>query len=145
MKKTRTVYVDWTDDELIDHELQLDIPMDCGRGEIEGKVAEKMYDYNVAGYIWHVNDDITLEIIHKTEDFMEEQNLRYRVVQDDYDIFAFQLTDYYGVYVQFDVDLLDFTVELSYGDSVNDKKIEKAGMVFAAVQKILKDVQTDKE
>lgn len=48
MTKTREVTVEWTDDELIDHELQLEAPADRGRGGIEYAVAEEMSNYNVA-------------------------------------------------------------------------------------------------
>lgn len=141
MTKTRTVTVKWCDDELIDHEVQLDVPADRGRGGIEYAVAEKMSDYNVAVYNWHVKDNITFDIIYKIENFMDWSNLRYRVIEDDSDSFVFQLTDYYSAYVQFDVDLVEFAVGLSYDANVTDLEVKNASMVFAAVTKILKEVK----
>lgn len=141
MKKTRTVFVQWTDDELNEHELQLEAPADRGRGGIEYAVAEEMSDYNVAVYNWHVKDDITFDIIYKIENFMDWSNLRYRVIEDDSDRFVFQLTDYYSAYVQFDVDLVEFAVGLSYDANVTDQEIKKAAVVFTALSKILRDVQ----
>lgn len=141
MTKTREVTVEWTDDELIDHEVQLDVPADRGRGGIEYAVAEEMSNYNVAVYNWHVRDDITFDIIYKIENFIDWSNLRYRIIQDDSDMFVFQLTDYYCGYVQFDVDLIDFTIGLSYDANVTDQEMKKAAVVFTAVSKILRDVQ----
>lgn len=54
---------------------------------------------------------------------------------------VFQLTDYYCGYVQFDVDLIDFTIGLSYDANVTDQEMKKAAVVFTAVSKILRDVQ----
>ena len=141
MTKTREVTVEWTDDELIDHEVQLDVPADRGRGGIEYAVAEEMSNYNVAVYNWHVRDDITFDIIYKIENFIDWSNLRYRIIEDDLDMFVFQLTDYYCGYVQFDVDLIDFTIGLSYDANVTDQEMKKAAVVFTAVSKILRDVQ----
>lgn len=141
MTKTREVTVEWTDDELNDHEVQLDVPADRGRGGIEYAVAEEMSNYNVAVYNWHVRDDITFDIIYKIENFIDWSNLRYRIIQDDSDMFVFQLTDYYCGYVQFDVDLIDFTIGLSYDANVTDQEMKKAAVVFTAVSKILRDVQ----
>lgn len=141
MTKTREVTVEWTDDELIDHEVQLDVPADRGRGGIEYAVAEEMSNYNVAVYNWHVRDDITFDIIYKIENFIDWSNLRYRIIEDDLDMFVFQLTDYYSAYVQFDVDLIDFTIGLSYDANVTDQEMKKAAVVFTAVSKILKEVK----
>lgn len=143
MKKTRTVFVQWTDDELNEHELQLEAPADRGRGGIEGEVVKEMAGRNVASYDWHVKDNFTFAVIYKTEGFLEEQNLRHRVIQDDSDMFVFQLTDYYCGYVQFDVDLIDFTIGLSYDANVTDQEMKKAAVVFTAVSKILRDVQAN--
>lgn len=141
MTKTREVTVEWTDDELNDHEVQLDVTADRGRGGIEYAVAEEMSNYNVAVYNWHVRDDITFDIIYKIENFIDWSNLRYRIIQDDSDMFVFQLTDYYCGYVQFDIDLIDFTIGLSYDANVTDQEMKKAAVVFTAVSKILRDVQ----
>lgn len=141
MTKTREVTVEWTDGELIDHEVQLDVPADRGRGGIEYAVAEEMSNYNVAVYNWHVRDDITFDTIYKIENFIDWSNLRYRIIEDDLDMLVFQLTDYYRSYVQFDVDLIDFTIGLSYDANVTDQEMKKAAVVFTAVSKILRDVQ----
>lgn len=139
--RNRRVTVQWYDDEFEAHFFDMPVPITYKRKDIDVAVDKELLGRGVADYRWNIADDISHVLVNKITDLLEKENWRYRIIQDDSDMFVFQLTDYYCGYVQFDVDLIDFTIGLSYDANVTDQEMKKAAVVFTAVSKILRDVQ----